>query len=357
MVINVIIIYYLTYLSYGAIMNYGGVIMMRTVKSKGFIAGISFTLMIAVFGILLAELPVFEYIGPLATAIILAFLYRQFFGYPYKIASGIQFSSKILLRAAIILYGLKLNIDVILSEGLALIAQSVIVIVFSIVMSFILAKMIRADMNISMLVGVGTGVCGAAAIAAVAPILKAKDEDTAISIGIIALMGTLFSIAYIFLGPYLPMTPEEYGSWAGLSLHELAHVALAAEPAGTDALAIALLAKLSRVFLLIPLCFVLIFIMRKREGEESVKKIPFPYFLIGFVLMSILNSYVLGDYITIPEKVMESISGITSLLLAMAMTALGLNIDLRDTVRRASKPFAVILAVSVMLSIFVFVMI
>src|SRR5699024_132923 len=122
-------------------------------------------------------------------------------------------------------------------------------------------------------------------------------------------------------------------------------------------LAIALLAKLSRVFLLIPLCFVLIFVMRKREGEESVKKLPFPYFLIGFVLMSILNSYVLGDYITIPEKVMESISGITSLLLAMAMTALGLNIDLKDTVHRASKPFAVMLAVSVMLSIFVFVMI
>src|SRR5699024_7764494 len=105
------------------------------------------------------------------------------FGYPYKMTSGIQFSSKILLRAAIILYGLKLNIDVILSEGLTLLAQSVIVITFSIVISFILAKMIKADMNISMLVGVGTGVCGAAAIAAVAPILKSKDEETASSIG------------------------------------------------------------------------------------------------------------------------------------------------------------------------------
>jgi len=357
MVINVIIIYYLTYLSYGAIMNYGGVIMMGTVKTKGFMTGILFTLIIAVFGMLLAKLPILEYIGPLATAIILAFLYRQIFGYPYKMTSGIQFSSKILLRAAIILYGLKLNIDVILSEGLTLLAQSVIVITFSIVISFILAKMIKADMNISMLVGVGTGVCGAAAIAAVAPILKSKDEDTAISIGIIALLGTLFSIAYIFLEPYLPMKPDEYGSWAGLSLHELAHVALAAEPAGTNALALALLAKLSRVFLLIPLCFILIFFMRRRESKESVKKIPFPYFLIGFVLMSILNSYVLGNHLTMPEKVMEGISDITSLLLAMAMTALGLNIDLLSTVRRASKPFAVILSVSIMLSVLVYIMI
>src|SRR5699024_8358199 len=143
-------------------------------------------------------------------------------------------------RAAIILYGLKLNIDVILSEGLTLLAQSVIVIIFSIVMSFILAKMMRADMNISMLVGVGTGVCGAAAIAAVAPILKSKDEDTAIRVGIIALLGTLISIAYIFLEPYLPMKPDEYGSWAGLSLHDVGHVALGAERSDTTALALAL---------------------------------------------------------------------------------------------------------------------
>lgn len=331
--------------------------MIRSVKRDGFITGILFTLVIAVLGFSLAELPVFEYIGPLATAIILAFIYRQIFGYPYKIAAGIQFSSKILLRAAIILYGLKLNIDLIFSQGLTLLVQSAIVIVFSVAASFIFSKIIKADMNISMLVGVGTGICGAAAIAAVAPILKTKDEDTAISIGIIALLGTLFSIGYIFVGPYLSMTSLEYGTWAGLSLHELAHVALAAEPAGVDALAVALLAKLSRVFLLVPLCFVLIFFIRRRTEGESVKKIPFPYFLIGFVLMSLLNSYVLGNHIIIAEEVMGVVSILTSILLTMAMTALGLNIDLRGTIKRALRPFIVIFSVSVILSTFVYFMI
>ncbi len=331
--------------------------MIKSVKRDGFITGILFTLVIAVLGFSLAELPVFEYIGPLATAIILAFIYRQIFGYPYKIAAGIQFSSKILLRAAIVLYGLKLNIDLIFSQGLTLLVQSAIVIVFSVTASFIFSKMIKADMNISMLVGVGTGICGAAAIAAVAPILKSKDEDTAISIGIIALLGTLFSIGYIFVGPYLSMTSLEYGTWSGLSLHELAHVALAAEPAGVDALAVALLAKLSRVFLLVPLCFVLIFFIRRRGEGESVKKIPFPYFLIGFVLMSLLNSYVLGNHIVIAEEVMGVVSILTSILLTMAMTALGLNIDLKDTIKRALRPFIVIFSVSVILSTFVYFMI
>lgn len=331
--------------------------MISSIKTNGFIIGILFTLIIALLGFSLAKLPVFEYIGPLATAIILAFIYRQIFGYPYKISSGIQFSSKILLRAAIILYGLKLNIDVVLAEGLTLLMQSVIVIVFSIGGAFIFAKIIKADMNISLLIGIGTGVCGAAAIAAVAPILKSKDEDTAISIGIIALLGTVFSIAYLFIGPYLSITSVEYGAWAGLSLHELAHVALAAEPAGEGVLAVALLAKLSRVFLLVPLCFILIFFIRRKQSGESVKKIPFPYFLLGFIFMSLFNSYVLGTHITINEEVMEAVSVFTSILLTMAMTALGLNINMKNTIKRASKPFVVIFFVSVMLALLVYIMI
>ncbi|WP_411843216.1 YeiH family protein [Salinicoccus sp. HZC-1] len=326
--------------------------MISSIRTKGFITGILFTLVIAISGFSLAKLPVFEYIGPLATAIIIAFIYRQIFGYPYKIASGIQFSSKILLRAAIILYGLKLNIDIVFAEGLTLLMQSVIVIVFSIGATFIFAKMVKADMNISMLVGVGTGVCGAAAIAAVAPILKSKEEDTAISIGIIALLGTVFSIGYLFIRPYLPMDSLEYGTWAGLSLHELAHVALAAEPMGEDILAIALLAKLSRVFLLVPLCFILIFFVRRKQNKESIKKIPFPYFLIGFIIMSLFNSYVLGTHIAVNAEVMQAVSVFTSILLTMAMTALGLNINLKDTMKRASKPFMVILFVSLLLSLF-----
>lgn len=132
-----------------------------------------------------------------------------------------------------------------------------------------LAKVIKADGTISLLAGVGTGVCGAAAIAAVAPIVKAKDEDTAISIGMIALIGTIFSIIYTMIRPILPYSDLDYGIWSGISLHELAHVALAATPAGQDALAIALLAKLGRVFLLIPLCFILIYFMKRKNKSKE----------------------------------------------------------------------------------------
>lgn len=179
-------------------------------KSSSFgkwIGGIAFTFLIALLGFLLAMVPGFDQIGQLACAIIIAVVYRQIFGYPEAIRTGIGFSSKRLLRAAIILYGLKLNIDTVIQDGLGLLARDALVIIFAIVLTVWIAKMLKADKMISLLLGVGTGICGAAAIAAVAPIVKAKDDDTAIGVGIIALMGTVFAIGYTIIGPLLPISP------------------------------------------------------------------------------------------------------------------------------------------------------
>ncbi|TGU71773.1 putative sulfate exporter family transporter, partial [Mesorhizobium sp. M00.F.Ca.ET.186.01.1.1] len=144
-----------------------------------------------------------------------------------------------------------------------------------------------------LMLGVGTGVCGAAAIAAVSPIIQAKEEDTAIGVGIIALVGTIFAILYTVLRPFLPLSALDYGMWSGISLHEIAHVALAAAPAGQDGLAIGLLAKLGRVLLLVPLCFLLMFWMKRSGKLQGEAKVEFPWFLIGFLVMSLFGSYVL----------------------------------------------------------------
>lgn len=317
------------------------------------IYGILFTFFIAFLGFLLALVPGFNQLGQLASAMIIAVIYRQFFGYPEAIRSGITFTSKKLLRLAIILYGLKLNIDVVLSDGLGLLARDAFVIVFAILLTIWLAKVFKADKDISLLLGVGTGVCGTAAIATIAPIVKAKDEDIAIGVGIIALLGTVFAIGYTILRPFLPMIPTDYGIWAGISLHGLAHVPLAVAPAGEDALAIAILAKLGRVFLLIPLSFVFILIMKRKQknsGEEQVK-IEFPWFLLGFIILSILGSYVFGHSIPVPDNVFAAISTITSWLLTAAMVGLGLNVGLRDLRKRALKPLLVVTIASISLSV------
>lgn len=323
------------------------------------VAGVIFTFFIALLGYLLALVPGFDRVGQLACAIIIAVIYRQIFGYPEVIRPGIAFSSKRLLRVAIILYGLKLNINTVLSDGLGLLLRDAGVIVFAIFVTIWLAKVFKADKTISLLLGVGTGVCGAAAIAAVAPIIKSKDEDTAIGVGIIALMGTVFAITYTILRPILPLDAVQYGIWSGTSLHEIAHVALAAAPGGEDALAIGLLAKLGRVFFLVPLCFIFIYMMKRKnkDSKDTDAKIEFPWFLVGFIFFSILGSYVLGQSIPVTDAFMNSVFTLTTWLLTAAMVGLGLNVSLKDLRSKAMRPLAAMTVTSIALSVIVYLIV
>ncbi|MEK4427169.1 YeiH family protein [Solibacillus sp. FSL K6-1523] len=327
-------------------------------STKLWLAGIAFTIVIAALGYALSVVPGFDRVGPLACAIVIAVIYRQFFGYPEQIRQGIQFSAKRFLRFAIILYGLKLNIDVVLHQGMGLLIRDIGIIAFAIFMTVWLGKRLKADGTLSLLLGVGTGVCGAAAIAAVSPIIKAKDEDTAIGVGIIALVGTIFSITYTIIRPFLPLSDIQYGIWSGISLHEIAHVALAGAPAGQDALAIALLAKLGRVLLLIPLCFILMYWMqRKNAGKSGETKIEFPWFLIGFIFMSLFGSYVLGKSIPVSTGTLEGISIFTSFILTSAMVGLGLNVSLKDLRTKAARPLIAMLITSVLVSVVAYIII
>ncbi|WP_340373439.1 putative sulfate exporter family transporter [Peribacillus sp. FSL E2-0218] len=317
------------------------------------LSGIAFTFFIALLGLGLSKISGFNRIGPLACSIIIAVIYRQIAGYPEKFRTGIEFSAKKLLRFAIILYGLRLNIDVIFNQGLPLLVRDIGTVTFAIVVMVLIAKWLKADTSISLLLAVGTGVCGAAAIAAISPIVKAKEEDTAIGVGIIALMGTLFSIIYTLIRPILPISNVDYGIWSGISLHEIAHVALAGAPAGEDALAIALLAKLGRVFLLIPLCFIFMYWMKKRTKDKTGRgaKIDFPWFLVGFIIMSLIGSYVFGTYITVSPAVMDGISKTTTFVLTMAMIGLGLNVSLQALRTKAMRPLIAMTMTSLLLSI------
>ncbi len=323
------------------------------------IGGIAFTFFIAFLGFLLAKVPGFSLVGQMASAIMIAIVYRQLFGYPDALKAGIHFSSKILLRAAIVLYGLKLNIYTVLDDGLGLLVRDVGIIIVAILLTMWLAKKLKANPTISLLLGVGTGVCGAAAIAAVAPIIKAEDDDTAISVGIIALMGTVFGIVYTILRPILPLSPAEYGAWTGMSLHEIAHVVLAGAPGGQEALGIALLAKLGRVFLLVPLCFILMYWMKTKAGVKAANgaKVGFPMFLLGFVAMSLIGTYVIGSVFVVPNGVMEAVESGTTWLLTAAMVGLGLNVSLMDVKKKALKPLIAMGITSVVLSIMAFMLV
>ncbi|MBP3965763.1 YeiH family protein [Paenibacillus lignilyticus] len=332
--------------------------------------GIGFTFLLAAAGYGLSQLPVLHYVGQMACAILLAVIYRQVWGYPEALRAGITFSGKSLLRLAIILYGIKLNLLQVFQDGPSLLIRDIAAALFAIGCTLLLAKLLKADQKLSLLLGIGTAICGAAAIAAVSPILRSKEEDTAVSVGLIALVGTVFAVGYTMLRPVLALTELQYGIWSGTSLHEIAHVALAAAPAGEDALAGALLAKLGRVFLLVPLSLVLILVQRQRQqrrlrrlmeqtsGAEDKAKIPqaaklqLPWFLLGFLALSALGSTDAGQtFMHEAPEIMNAITKITTFLLTMAMVALGLNVDLRGSGKAIIKPLAAMVIASVLLAV------
>ena len=173
-------------------------------------------------------------------------------------------------------------------------------------------------------------------------------------VGIIALVGTIFAVGYTLLRPIVHLTSVQYGVWSGISLHEIAHVALAAAPAGQDALAVGLLAKLGRVFLLVPLSFILMFWKKRTDKSQRDAKIEFPWFLIGFVVMSLFGSYVFGKYIMIAPGVTTAIADVTTLILTMAMVGLGLNVCFCDLRKKALRPLFAMVITSILLSLFAF---
>ena len=238
-----------------------------------------------------------------------------------------------------------------IGKGSGLLLIDIGVILFSIGLMLLLNKYIKGDKHLTLLLGIGTGVCGAAAIAAISPILKSREKDSAISIGIVALIGTIFSLAYTVIYSVFTISPEVFGVWSGTSLHEIAHVILAADFSGQAALSIGLLGKLGRVFLLIPLSIILILIMRfKSQGETEKKRIDVPYFLLGFVMMALFHTYV-----PLPHMVMQIIDNVTTICLLMAMVALGLNVSFKDLKDRAFKPLIAVIIVSICLSTVTFI--
>ncbi|MFD2331342.1 YeiH family protein [Cohnella sp. GCM10020058] len=332
-------------------------LMRRSGSARSLVPGLALAAALALLGWQLARIPGFGLFGPMACTLLAAVAYRQLFGYSETLAPGVRFGSTKLLRAAIILFGLKLPLGTVLQQGLPLLARSVGTLAFSLAAGLALGRLLKADRQLTLLLAVGTGICGAAAIAAVSPLIAAREDRTATAAGLIAVVGTVAAVASMLLADVLPLSGTAYGLWTGLTLHEIAHVAMAASAGGPDALASGMLAKLARVFLLVPLCLALHLrntrLARRRITSEKEAAAgtaaSFPWFLIGFLAMSLLYSGLTAVGWTAPPRAIAGASTLTTALLTVAMAGMGLNVNVR-TLRQAMRPIAVLLIVSALLS-------
>lgn len=353
-------------------MNYAHKLYHSTFRHSGFIQGIAITLAIAVGAKLLALLPFLSIMGQLVLAILLGMGVRAAVAVPKKAMAGIQFSGKSLLRAGIILLGMRLNLSDIAAAGPKVFAIAAINIIFTLCTVYGLTKWLKIDRRISLLTACGTAICGAAAVAAIAPQIKATDNETAVGAATVAILGTVFTLVYTVIYPFMGLSPAGYGIFAGGTLHEVAHVIAAAAPAGKEAADLAVIVKLTRVALLVPVAILLgsweRYRERRQEGRNAEQagegsnekdkmrvewsKLPVPWFILGFLVMSGINT--LG---IIPAGITADMIVLAYLLLGMAMAGMGLGVDMATFSRMGKKPLLAGFIGSVLLSLLGFLLV
>ncbi|GAV22084.1 YeiH family protein [Carboxydothermus pertinax] len=300
-------------------------------KSFNLVRGLTLTLVLTLLARQLTSLPFFSVMGTMVIAILLGISWRAVLGVPRIANEGIDFAAKRLLKLGVILMGIRLDINMIIASGPRIILIDALVIVFTIALFWWLGKRFSLNKRLAALLGVGTAVCGAAAIAAVAPLVHADDNETAISVGIVALLGTLGALVYTLLQPFLPLSPYAYGVLTGSTLHEVAHVVAASMAGGKISSEIAILVKLGRVALLIPVAMVMGYLFNKKQrgsSQQHPRQLPIPWFVFGFFGFSLINTFNL-----LTPAMEQFILQVSIFLLTMAMAGLGLHVRLQ-TFRR-----------------------
>jgi uncharacterized integral membrane protein (TIGR00698 family) len=306
-------------------------------------SGILLVALFAMSATYLAEFSFFQRLGisPLIIGIVLGMLYANTLRtkLPKEWVPGIQFCTKTILRAGIVLYGFRITFQNIEAVGLAGIATSGLVVSSTFIIGyFVGTRWLKLDKETTILTSAGSSICGAAAVLATEPVLNAEPYKSAIAVSTVVVFGTLAMFLYPFaykLG-IIPLSPEQMGIYIGGTLHEVAHVVAAGNAVGVEASKTAVIVKMIRVMMLAPFLVILGFWLVQTShavSQKQKRKITIPWFAVFFIVVAGFNSLNL-----VPLNVVEHINVIDTFLLTMAMSALGMETSIDKFKHVGMKP-------------------
>lgn len=234
--------------------------------------------------------------------------------------------SKKLLQYSVIGLGFGMNLQASLASGKEGMLFTIISVVGTLLIGmFIGCKILKLNRNTSYLISSGTAICGGSAIAAVGPIIKAKDTDMSMALATVFILNAIGLFLFPALGHWLGLSQQEFGTWAAIAIHDTSSVVGAGAAYGEEALQVATTIKLTRALWIIPLALVTSVIFRS-EG----KKISIPWFILFFIVAMLINTYLLADY---PE-IGKFIAGIArkGLIITMFFIGASLSVDVIKSV-------------------------
>lgn len=317
--------------------------------SKKNIAGIAVCFAIAVPSWFLGK--AFPVIGGAVIAILAGMLITLVWNQKGIAQSGIKWTSKIILQAAVVLLGFGMNLGVILETGLQSLPIILCTISISLIIAWLLHKVMKIPGNISTLVGVGSSICGGSAIAATAPVIDADDDEVAQAISVIFFFNVLAALIFPVFGKavgFSTTSGDAFGIFAGTAVNDTSSVTAAAATwdsmwnLGNATLDKAVTVKLTRTLAIIPITMVLGFIrarQAKKDGTSangfSLKK-AFPMFILYFVLAAVITTVCVN--MGVSASVFTPLKELSKFFIIMAMAAIGLNSNLIKLIKTGGKP-------------------
>lgn len=291
----------------------------------------------------------FPIIGGAVIAILAGMVVTLFFKEKGTFAAGIKFTSKKILQWAVILLGFGLNLNVILETGKQSLPIIICTIATSLIIAYILHKVMKIPSNISTLVGVGSSICGGSAIAATAPVIDADDEEVAQAISIIFFFNVLAAIIFPAFGSAIGFdttSGEAFGIFAGTAVNDTSSVTACASTwdsmwsLGAETLDKAVTVKLTRTLAIIPITLILAFIRTRKGQTENGEKVSikqiFPFFILYFIAASIITTVAVSTGVS--ADFFSPIKELSKFFIVMAMAAIGLNTDIVKLVKSGGKP-------------------
>ena len=235
--------------------------------------------------------------------------------------------SKYLLQYSVVGLGFGMNLHAALASGKEGMEFTIISVIGTLLIGwFIGRKCLKVDRNTSYLISSGTAICGGSAIAAVGPVLKAKDEEMSVALGTIFILNAIALFIFPFIGHVLNMGQYEFGTWAAIAIHDTSSVVGAGAAYGEEALQVATTIKLTRALWIIPLAFITSLIFKSKG-----KKMYVPWFILFFVLAMIFNTYVL-DRSEIGMKLGAFVNDFARKMLTITLFFIGASLS-RDVLK------------------------
>lgn len=310
------------------------------------IPGILICLLIAVPAWLLGRQ--FPVVGGPVIAILAGMIIASFWTPKDSMNKGIKFTSKYILQTAVVLLGFGLDMGVILQTGKQSLPIIVCTISTSLIVAFVLMKLLKAPANTATLIGVGSSICGGSAIAATAPVIGADDDEVAQSISVIFFFNVLAAIIFPILGHTLGFdttSGEAFGIFAGTAVNDTSSVTAAAATwdnmwgLGTATLDKAVTVKLTRTLAIIPITLVLAAWNARKADSKSEKfslKRAFPLFILLFVIASLITTA--GSSLGVAASVFAPLKSLSKFFIVMAMAAIGLGSNMVKLIKTGAKP-------------------